>query len=270
MPELPEVETSRLGISPHLINKPVTDVVLRHTQLRWKIPQDLLSLIENKILISIARRAKYLLFNFSTGTLLIHLGMSGSLRICPINSVAQKHDHVDIIFSDCLLRFTDPRRFGAILWLGLTPELCSLLSKLGPEPLSSDFTAQSLYQLAKNRKLPVKQFIMDQKVVTGVGNIYATEALFIAGIKPTRAVGNISEKRYQVLVDAIKDILEKAIQQGGTTLKDFVGSDGKPGYFQQTLQIYGKAGQNCPVCATALKALKLAARNSVYCPSCQR
>ncbi|HEY5716461.1 MAG TPA: bifunctional DNA-formamidopyrimidine glycosylase/DNA-(apurinic or apyrimidinic site) lyase [Psychromonas sp.] len=270
MPELPEVETSRRGISPHLINKAVKDVVLRHTQLRWKIPQDLLSLIENNRLISIERRAKYLLFNFNNGTLLIHLGMSGSLRICPLASPANKHDHVDIIFSDCLLRFTDPRRFGAILWLGLTPERSPLLNKLGPEPLSGDFTAQYLYQRAKNRNLPVKQFIMDQKIVTGVGNIYATEALFNSGISPIRAAGNISEKRYQVLVGAIKEILQLAIQQGGTTLKDFVGSDGKPGYFQQTLHIYGKTGQKCPNCETPLKAVKLSARNSVYCPKCQR
>ncbi|WP_372882347.1 bifunctional DNA-formamidopyrimidine glycosylase/DNA-(apurinic or apyrimidinic site) lyase [Psychromonas sp.] len=270
MPELPEVETSRRGISPHLINKAVKDVVLRHTQLRWKIPQDLLSLLADNILISIERRAKYLLFNFANGTLLIHLGMSGSLRICPLATPAKKHDHADIIFDDCLLRFTDPRRFGAILWLGLTPEQSPLLYKLGPEPLSSDFTAQYLYKLSRNRKLPVKQFIMDQKIVTGVGNIYATEALFSSGISPIRAAGNISEKRYQVLVDAIKEILTQAIQQGGTTLKDFVGSDGKPGYFQQTLHVYGKAGESCPRCQTELKALKLAARNSVYCPKCQR
>lgn len=270
MPELPEVETSRRGISPHIINKKVTDIVLRHTQLRWKIPQDLLSNIKNKNLHSIERRAKYLLLNFTSGTLLIHLGMSGSLRICPLNTAAQKHDHMDIIFPNCLLRFTDPRRFGAILWLGKTPELSPLLSKLGPEPLSEDFNSAYLYKASRARKQPVKQFIMDQKVVTGVGNIYATEALFIAGIKPTRAAGNISQKRYQLLVDNIKNILQLAIQQGGTTLRDFVGGDGKPGYFQQTLHIYGKAGQNCPHCNTPLKAVRLAARNSVYCPKCQR
>ncbi|MFT5652536.1 MAG: formamidopyrimidine-DNA glycosylase [Psychromonas sp.] len=269
MPELPEVETSRKGISPHLINKPVQDVVLRHTQLRWKIPQDLLSEINNKMLLSIDRRAKYLLFNFSSGTLLIHLGMSGSLQICPLDSPPKKHDHADFVFTDCLLRYTDPRRFGAILWLGLTPENCSLLNKLGPEPLDDDFSAKYLHQRSAKRKLPVKQFIMDQKVVTGVGNIYATEALFNSGISPLRAAGNISEKRYQVLVVAIKEILQQAIKQGGTTLKDFVGSDGKPGYFQQTLQVYGKTGQQCPRCETPLKNVKLAARASVYCPNCQ-
>lgn len=270
MPELPEVETSRRGISPHIINKQVTGVLLRHTQLRWKIPEDLMAYIKNERLIAIERRAKYLLFNFATGTLLIHLGMSGSLRICPTNTVAQKHDHVDIVFSDCLLRFTDPRRFGAILWLGVSPESSSLLNQLGPEPLSDDFTAIYLYSAAHKRKLPVKQFIMDQKVVTGIGNIYASEALFKAGISPVRGAGNISQKRYALLVDAIKHILQQAIQQGGTTLKDFVGGDGKPGYFQQKLQIYGKAGQTCPHCQTPLKAIKLAARSSVYCPKCQR
>ena len=270
MPELPEVETSRRGISPHIINKAITYVVLRHTQLRWKIPEDLLGHIHNERLISIDRRAKYLLLNFTTGTLLIHLGMSGSLRICPLNSAAQKHDHVDLIFSDCLLRYTDPRRFGAILWLGKTPETSPLLNQLGPEPLDDDFNAAYLYITAEKRKIPVKQFIMDQKVVTGVGNIYASEALFRAGINPTRSVGNISQKRYSLLVDAIKDILQKAIQQGGTTLKDFVGGDGKPGYFQQTLQVYGKSGEQCPHCKTPLKSIKLAARNSVYCPKCQR
>ncbi|WP_028864633.1 bifunctional DNA-formamidopyrimidine glycosylase/DNA-(apurinic or apyrimidinic site) lyase [Psychromonas aquimarina] len=270
MPELPEVETSRRGISPHLTGKKVKQVILRHTQLRWEIPQDLFEHLHNAPLISIDRRAKYLLLNFSSGTLLIHLGMSGSLRICPLNTPHQKHDHVDLIFENTVLRFTDPRRFGAVLWLGLNPESSTLLNKLGPEPLCEDFNGKYLHQTAQKRKLPVKQFIMDQKVVTGVGNIYATEALFTSGINPNRAADNISQKRYQLLADTIKEILQQAIQQGGTTLKDFVGSDGKPGYFQQTLHIYGKAGQNCPQCQTPLKAVKLAARNSVYCPKCQR
>ena len=270
MPELPEVETSKRGISPHIVDKAVQDVQLRHTQLRWPIPQDLLAHIKNEKIISIDRRAKYLLFNFATGTMLIHLGMSGNLRICPLNTTVQKHDHMDILFADCLLRFTDPRRFGAILWLGQHPEQSNLLSKLGPEPLSDKFTSEHLYIAAKGRKLPVKQFIMDQSVVTGVGNIYATEALFQAGINPTRGAGNISQKRYQVLVEAIKEILQKAIKQGGTTLKDFVGGDGKPGYFQQTLHVYGKAGEKCEVCETPLKTVKLAGRTTVYCPQCQR
>ena len=270
MPELPEVETSRRGISPHIIGSTVNDVIIRQPQLRWKIPADLLEHIQDRKLLSIDRRAKYLLLNFETGTLLIHLGMSGNLRICPLQSAVEKHDHADFIFDNCLLRYTDPRRFGAILWLGLAPQDSKLLTHLGPEPLSEAFTAEHLFELAGKRKIPVKQFIMDQKVVTGVGNIYATEALFIAGISPIRAAGNISLKRYQQLVIAIKDILEEAIKQGGTTLKDFVGGDGKPGYFQQTLHIYGKTGSDCPNCETALKSLKLASRNSVYCPKCQK
>jgi len=270
MPELPEVETSRRGISPHIIGTLITDVIIRQPQLRWKIPADLLAHIQNRKLINIDRRAKYLLLNFESGTLLIHLGMSGSLRICPLDSKPEKHDHAELLFENCLLRYTDPRRFGAILWLGLNPQDSPLLSILGPEPLSSDFTGEHLFQLAGKRKLPVKQFIMDQKVVTGVGNIYATEALFMAGISPIRGAGNISLKRYQQLAIAIKEILQEAIKQGGTTLKDFVGGDGKPGYFQQTLHIYGKTGDNCPKCQTALKSLKLASRNSVYCPKCQK
>lgn len=270
MPELPEVETSRRGISGHIIGSIITNVIIRQAQLRWLIPMDMPDHIQNKKLISIDRRAKYLLLNFVSGTLLIHLGMSGSLRICKENTTYQKHDHVDFIFDKCILRYTDPRRFGAILWLGLSPLNSKLLSSLGPEPLSDEFTADHLFQLAQKRKLPIKQFIMDQKVVTGVGNIYATEALFKAGIDPTSPIGNIPLKRYHLLVNSIKEILQEAIKQGGTTLKDFVGGDGKPGYFQQKLQIYGKSGYDCPQCQTPLKSLKLAARKSVYCPKCQK
>lgn len=270
MPELPEVETSRRGISPHIIGSSITHVIIRQTQLRWLVPSDLSDHIHNQTLLSIDRRAKYLLLNFESGTVLIHLGMSGSVRICPLDATAQKHDHVDLVFNNCLLRYTDPRRFGSILWLGLSPLDSKLICHLGPEPLSDEFTGKHLHQLSKGRKLPVKQFIMDQKVVTGVGNIYATEALFMAGISPTRSAGNVSLKRYQALVEVIKVILEAAIKQGGTTLKDFVGGDGKPGYFQQTLHIYGKSGENCPQCNSALKSIKLAARNSVYCPNCQK
>lgn len=270
MPELPEVETSRRGISPHIIETSINKVIIRQPQLRWKITEGLESFIQNKKLLSIDRRAKYLLLNFESGTLLIHLGMSGSLRICSHQSRPEKHDHVDFVFQQCLLRYTDPRRFGAILWLGLTPLESKLLSHLGPEPLSEEFTGKYLFELAGKRKIPVKQFIMDQKVVTGVGNIYATEALFMAGISPKRAAGNISLKRYVLLTNAIKSILQVAIKQGGTTLKDFVGGDGKPGYFQQTLLIYGKTGQQCPNCRADLKSLKLASRNSVYCAKCQK
>lgn len=269
MPELPEVETSRRGISPHIKNQTITDVLIRQYQLRWPIASNLAELLKNKKLLAVDRRAKYLLLRFENGTLLIHLGMSGSLRICQLNSAANKHDHVDLQFDNCLLRYTDPRRFGSILWLGENPEECSLLTILGPEPLSEKFTADYLYSQSKSKKVPVKQFIMNQKVVTGVGNIYATEALFNAGISPIRAANNISLRRYQILVATIKEILNTAIKQGGTTLKDFVGGDGKPGYFQQSLHIYGKTGQQCPRCQHPLTSIKLAARNSVYCSHCQ-
>lgn len=270
MPELPEVETSRRGISPHIINQKITNITQRHHQLRWPIPKNLLTLLKDQTLLAVDRRAKYLLLRFEKGTLLIHLGMSGSLHICNVNTPAKKHDHLDLQFQHCILRYTDPRRFGAVLWLGPSPEDSPLLSILGPEPLSNEFNAEMLYKQAKNRKISVKQLIMEQKVVTGVGNIYATEALFNAGISPIRCANNISLKRYQLLVSAIKLILKEAIKQGGTTLKDFVGGDGKPGYFQQTLNIYGKTGDNCPQCKTTLKSVKLSARNSVYCPKCQK
>ena len=270
MPELPEVETTRRGIAPYVQGRIVKQLVVRQPKLRWLIPPQLSSLIKNRKILSVERRAKYLLLRLDNGSIIIHLGMSGNLRICPLNTAVQKHDHMDILFADCLLRFTDPRRFGAILWLGQHPEQSTLLSKLGPEPLSDEFTSEHLYIAAKGRKLPVKQFIMDQSVVTGVGNIYATEALFQAGINPTRGAGNISQKRYQVLVEAIKESLQEAIKQGGTTLKDFVGGDGKPGYFQQTLHVYGKAGEKCEACETQLKTVKLAGRTTVYCPQCQK
>ena len=270
MPELPEVETSCRGIRPHIVNSTVSDVIIRQSKLRWEISANLMTHLQNKKLNSIDRRAKYLLLNFESGTLLMHLGMSGSLRICALNSAVEKHDHFDLVFEKCLLRYTDPRRFGAILWLGKNLLESKLLNNLGPEPLNGGFTAGKLYKQSRKRKLPIKQFIMDQKIVVGVGNIYATEALFIAGISPIRSAGNISLKRYQTLVDAIKRILTEAIKQGGTTLKDFVGGDGKPGYFQQTLHIYGKTGCDCPKCGEKLKSIKLAARNSVYCSKCQR
>ncbi len=269
MPELPEVETTRRGISVHIIGDKIEYIEIRQRQLRWKIPEDLHVYLVHKTLLSIERRAKYLLLNFESGTLLIHLGMSGSLRICPLNTPTEKHDHADIVFTHCLLRYTDPRRFGAILWLGLNPYAHKLLCNLGVEPLSVDLTGEYLYEKSKRRRLAVKQFIMDQRILTGVGNIYATEALFLSAIKPTLRAGDISLERYQLLVQEIQKVLKTAIEQGGTTLKDFVGSDGKPGYFQQQLHIYGKKGGHCPICLGPLSSLKLAGRNSVYCDHCQ-
>ncbi len=271
MPELPEVETTCRGITPHIIEQKIKTVIIRQARLRWPIPDDLPKLLSNSLLHTIKRRAKYLLLEFSSGYVLIHLGMSGSLRIVDIDQPAEKHDHVDLVFHNKkVLRLTDPRRFGAVLWLGKAPFQHFLLNKLGPEPLSKHFTASYLHQLSRNRKLSVKQFIMDQKVVVGIGNIYANEALFLCGIRPTRKAGNISKKRYHALVESIQSILKNAIDQGGTTLKDFVGGDGKPGYFSQQLQVYGKADCPCPVCNAILKEVKISSRSTVFCQNCQK
>ena len=242
MPELPEVETTRCGIAPHVIDKCFVQVIVRQPRLRWSIPADLPELLVGQRVEAVSRRAKYLLFKLPVGTLMIHLGMSGSLRIVAAGTESGAHDHVDFQFSGGkVLRYTDPRRFGAILWLEGDPFEHALLRALGPEPLSEEFSGSYLYALAGKRKVPVKRFIMDGHVVVGVGNIYANEALYRAGIHPKRAVGRISLSRYQALALAIKETLAEAIASGGTTLKDFVGGDGKPGYFKQSLQVYGRA-----------------------------
>ncbi len=270
MPELPEVETTLCGIRPHLLQQRVCKVIIRQTQLRWEIPKILPQQLKQQRLLTIHRRAKYLLFQFDNGYLLIHLGMSGSLRIVSTLEPIPKHAHVDIQFDNTLwLRYIDPRRFGAILWLGQDPFHHPLLQHLGLEPFDPAFTGVYLYQKAKGKRIAIKPFIMDQKIVTGVGNIYATEALFHSGIHPARAAGRIAKKRYDTLVTAIQQILQQAIQQGGTTLKDFSQSNGKPGYFTQSLQIYGYPGQPCPRCNQQLKLISLNNRSSVYCPRCQ-
>lgn len=288
MPELPEVETTKNGVLPHVQNKAVQNVIIRQHQLRWPIPDDLPEIIVGATLENIERRAKYLLCHFEgvhfegvhfkdshfegsqSGTVMIHLGMSGNLRVVGSKEPVQKHDHVDFVFQDgTTLRYCDPRRFGSILWLGEKPQEHKLLSGLGPEPLTEEFNAEYLWQLSRNKKMAVKQFVMDQKIVTGIGNIYATEALFTAGIRPDKPAGKVSKASYGKFVAAAKTILEKAITQGGTTLKDFVGGDGKPGYFAQELLVYGRKGKPCPVCETPLKEVKLSNRTSAYCPECQ-
>ncbi|MCK5189946.1 MAG: bifunctional DNA-formamidopyrimidine glycosylase/DNA-(apurinic or apyrimidinic site) lyase, partial [Methylococcales bacterium] len=256
--------------SPHIENQIVSKVIIRQPKLRWPIPAELPQLIEQQTLKSLSRRAKYLLLHFDTGTLLIHLGMSGSLRIISTDTPYAKHDHFELVFKhQKSMRLTDPRRFGAVLWLGIEPYKHTLLSNLGPEPLSNDLTGQYLYEKSRHKKVSIKQFIMNQAIVTGVGNIYCTEALFYAGISPVRAAGNISLKRYQTLVMQIKKILSLAIEQGGTTLRDFVGSDGTPGYFKQQLSAYGRSGVPCKHCQQALTEIKQAQRTTVYCTHCQ-
>jgi len=270
MPELPEVETSCRGIAPHIQDRRVARVIIRNHSLRWPIPADLPEILKNRQLLSVGRRGKYLLLRFKHGHVLLHLGMSGSLRIVPADLPAEKHDHVDMCFSGgVVLRLTDPRRFGALLWTSETLETHKLIAHLGPEPLSGDFDDLHLYRLSRKRKQAVKTFIMDSKVVVGVGNIYANEALFMSGIRPTRKAGGLSRAACVTLTENIRKVLAGAIAQGGTTLKDFVGGDGKPGYFKQSLRVYGRGGEPCVHCQKPLKEIQLGKRATVYCTACQ-
>ena len=269
MPELPEVEVCRLGISPHVIDQTVTQVIVRNAQLRWPIPEEVRKLNGQKVE-AIDRRSKYLLLRFKTGTLLIHLGMSGTIRVISDSTPAAKHDHFELALSNQkLLRLNDPRRFGAVLWFADNIDEQGILTKLGPEPLSDDFCHGYLFAKAKNRKVAVKTFLMNNQVVVGVGNIYANEALFQAGILPTAIVSTINETRFDRLTDIIKQVLNQAIAQGGTTLKDFTQADGRPGYFAQSLYVYGRAGKPCLICQTQLEEVRQSNRSSVYCPNCQ-
>jgi formamidopyrimidine-DNA glycosylase len=270
LPELPEVETTRSGIEPHIVQQTVFSVLVRQAQLRWPIPETLASQLPGQVINKVLRRGKYLLLETQRGTLIIHLGMSGSLRILDPNVPPQKHDHVDIQFSSgVVLRYTDPRRFGCLLWVTDAVASHPLLIKLGPEPLEPNFDPEYLFKRSRRRKAPVKMFIMDSHIVVGIGNIYANEALFMAGINPKRQAGSISKKRYGVLVAAIKTVLAQAIQVGGTTLRDFTGSSGNPGYFKQSLQVYGRGEMACVNCHTSLKEIRLGQRTTVYCPKCQ-
>lgn len=270
MPELPEVEVCRLGIYPHIINQTVTNVVVRNAKLRWPIPDEVKSLSGQKIL-DVERRAKYLLLRFKAGTLLLHLGMSGTIRVIETATPVAKHDHFDLVLANTkTLRLNDPRRFGAVLWFKNDIDEKGLLSKLGPEPLTDDFTHGHLFIKAKNRKVPIKTFLMNNQIVVGVGNIYANEALFKAGILPTTFAGKISKVRLNKLTDIIKQVLTAAIEQGGTTLKDFTQPDGRPGYFVQQLMVYGRAGKKCLTCQTTLEEIRQSNRSSVFCPKCQK
>lgn len=270
MPELPEVETTRRGISPHIIGRSVTTVTIRQPRLRWPITSDLANILRGQTLQRIDRRAKYLLLHFDTGCLLIHLGMSGSLRILHSAVEPAKHDHVDLVFDQTsILRYNDPRRFGAILWLGAEVLQHPLLAKLGPEPLSDAFSGAYLFEQSRQRQQCIKQWLMNQSTVTGVGNIYANEALFDSGIHPLRAAKQISLEEYQQLVAEVKRILQAAITQGGTTLRNFTNSEGKPGYFKQQLRVYGRNGQPCRQCQTTLEETRINGRSSVFCPQCQ-
>ena len=269
MPELPEVETTKRGLEPHIVNRQVISVHIYKKQLRWEIPEHLAVTLKNQTIKKISRRAKYLLIDFKGGQLVMHLGMSGSISVVPIGEPLKKHHHFELKFDNGMsMRFHDPRRFGSILWQKNNEEL-TLLKNLGPEPLSYEFDNKSLHSLSIGKTRSIKAFIMDSSVVVGVGNIYASESLFLAGISPKRESGKTSIKRYQVLTKCIKKILSDAINNGGTTLNDFSNVDGEPGYFAQVLSVYGRNDMPCIRCDGTIKKIVQNQRATYYCPKCQ-
>lgn len=271
MPELPEVEITRRGLAAHLTGLAVADAVIRDPRLRWPIPENLPVLLRGQTIRALKRRGKYLLVEFDHGTLILHLGMSGSLRILPAGTPPEKHDHFDLVLSNgTLVRLRDPRRFGAVLWHGDDVHAHPLLATLGPEPLEKNFDARYLYQATRGRRIAIKQCIMDNRIVVGVGNIYANEALFRAGIKPQLAAGKLSLPRCAKLVAEIRATLSEAIDLGGSTLRDFVNASGQPGYFQQHYWVYGRGGEPCRRCGAPIRQIRQGQRSSFYCSSCQK
>lgn len=270
MPELPEVETTRIGLLP-LLGQSVRQVIIRNPSLRWPIPAHLEQTLAGQQLVSLTRRAKYILARFDTGTLLLHLGMSGRICLLEKDESPAKHDHFDMHFADGhVLRLRDPRRFGAVLWV--EGETCqhALLTRLGPEPLESQFNATWLYTQTRSRKSPIKTVIMDSHLVVGVGNIYASESLFRAGISPHTPANKLSRMRCERLVAEIKSTLNDALQAGGSSLRDFFGADGNPGYFQQSYFVYGRTGQACRRCGAVIKSVRMGQRSTFYCSVCQK
>ncbi len=271
MPELPEVETTRRGVEPYVRGRRVTAVRVHQRRLRWPVPAALARELPGRRIEAVERRAKYLLFRAGDASLLIHLGMSGRLRVLPDTQPPQAHDHLDILLEGGqMLRLHDPRRFGCALWLHGDPLLHTLLRPLGPEPFSDAFGGDYLFARARGRRVPVKNFLMDGRIVVGVGNIYASEALFRAGIHPLRAAGRVTRARYAALATAVRAVLAEAIRQGGTTLRDYVGVDGRTGYFQQQLSVYDRAGLPCLRCGAAIRQRVIGQRSSFYCTRCQR
>ncbi|MDO8826088.1 bifunctional DNA-formamidopyrimidine glycosylase/DNA-(apurinic or apyrimidinic site) lyase [Methylophaga sp.] len=271
MPELPEVETTRSGIAPYIENQQVQQVIIRDSRLRWPITDHLDEILCGQTVQSVSRRAKYLLLTTTTGTLFIHLGMSGRLRILTVFQPAEKHDHVDIVFANnIILRFTDPRRFGAILWTSEPPMQHPLLNHLGPEPLDEEFAAEYLFQRSRKRQVSIKTFIMNAEIVVGVGNIYASESLFLSNIHPQLIAAKLTKIQAEKLVAAIKLTLQKAIAAGGTTLRDFRDSEGKPGYFAQELWVYARHNQGCKKCGHPIELIRQSQRATYFCPHCQK
>lgn len=269
MPELPEVETTRRGIKPYIDQQIVTQVIVRQAKLRWPVPVEI-SQMDGQLVESVTRRGKYILLETVNGTAIIHLGMSGSLRIVDADAEYRKHDHIDIILNTGkAVRMHDPRRFGAFLWTRKNPLKHKLIRSLGPEPLGEDFNVDYLYHCSRGRSMSIKQFIMNGQVVVGVGNIYACESLFRAGISPKWAAGKVSKQRYSKLVEQIKIVLANAIEQGGTTLRDFLQVEGSPGYFKQQLNVYGRGGELCRHCDSPIKQITQGQRSTFYCTKCQ-
>jgi len=270
MPELPEVETTRRGLGPLVEGRRIAAVIVRQPQLRWPIPREIHG-IAGQAITALQRRAKWLIWRLESGSLLWHLGMSGSFRGWQDPPGPGPHDHVDLQIEDgCLIRYTDPRRFGALLWGGENPLRHPRLATLGPEPLGEAFDGEWLWRLGRGRKAPVKLFIMDAKTVVGVGNIYASEALFAAGIHPRRPAGRVSRRRYEMLAKTLRRTLSDAIELGGTSLRDFTVGDGTPGYFGQSLRVYGRDGEPCRGCGKPVRREVIGQRSTFYCPNCQR
>lgn len=270
MPELPEVETTRLGITPYIKGQTITGVVVRNRQLRWPVPSGLKKILVGRVINLIERRAKYLLLKCDQGCLILHLGMSGSLRIITDAAPPQKHDHIDLEFgSGMILRFRDPRKFGSVHWTKADPAAHALLAGLGPEPFGDEFNNEYLHEKSRGRRQSIKTFIMDSRIVAGIGNIYANEALFLSGIHPARQAGRISGQRYGRLVPAIRDVLLKSIHAGGTTLRDFASGEGQPGYFALELAVYDRQGEPCLNCGSPVRHSVIGQRSTYYCPKCQ-
>lgn len=270
MPELPEVETTRRGIEPYLLNKRIARLDIFERRLRWPIPAEVQSL-QHSIVTAIDRRGKYLLIRVKAGTAIVHLGMSGSLRVSTKKEPRRKHDHFEITTATgSIIRFHDPRRFGCLLWQAEGDAEHSLLSKLGPEPLSDEFNTDHLFKATRKRQVAIKNLIMNSHIVVGVGNIYASESLFMSGIRPGRAARRVTRMECENLVKTIKEVLQHSITQGGTTLRDFVNSDGNPGYFAQQLNVYGREGEACNKCGSAIRQRVLGQRSTFYCSQCQK
>ena len=269
MPELPEVETSRRGIEPHLVGETILHAIVRNARQRWPVSSEIHALSDQPVL-SVQRRAKYLLLELPDGWIIIHLGMSGSLRVLPEEIPPAKHDHVDLVMSNGkVLRYTDPRRFGAWLWCA-DLQASNVLAHLGPEPLSDSFNGDYLFEKSRGKRTAIKPWLMDNKLVVGVGNIYASESLFTAGILPDHPAMALTQSQAALLVATIKAVLLRSIEQGGTTLRDFLQTDGKPGYFAQQLQVYGRAGEPCRVCGSLIESARHGQRSTFFCRTCQK